>query len=713
MVAPSKKNAIVLDAGKLPSLPRVLLKLIEACHKVDVSFEELSNIIQQDAALSSRVIAVANSPIYAQWQGIKDFNRLLVVLGLGTIKSIAVTSAVQQFFSQFDADADRVMSAFWRSSLACAHSAKALARLTGYEAEDEAYLAGLLHKIGQLVLLRELPSEYTKLLLDVEDDADRDRGERGLFGATCTEVGAMLIENWGLDSFLSDAILYQHEPAESILDAPRLVKLINFAHKLSEHNGLQAKQLEEADLLFGLSQPLVEDLVAEVANQVQQAAKAMGIRLESVREDDLAATAVVKADDERVQLELARQVRNIALIGGMHSSLDDKGDLAGTLQVILQDLGILFGLSRSLCFLCDEAGERLSPAGGEFQADKLHQEFNISLESGRSLVAQSLLQRTLLSSYTPEISISSSVVDHQLAKLLGEEGLLCIPLFTSERNIGVLVAGIAEANFPEMLNHFELITYFAGEAAQAVTRRYEAVSEKRSLLEEERAQQMLHTRKLIHEANNPLGIINNYLEILSIKLGEDQTTQFQFSILKEEIDRVAGILLRMRDMPGSEPCPQGEGEVDLNRVILDLLSIFRASLFTTHSIQDELRLDDALPLLLSNRNSLKQILTNLIKNAVEAMPEGGAIFIATRGKVNVNGRLYVELIVGDNGPGISDEVMANIFTPVVSSKGKAHSGLGLTIVKNLVSDLHGTISCRSSKSDGTEFCVLLPFKTRS
>lgn len=706
MGAPSKKNAMILDTGKLPSIPQVLLKLIEACHKVDVSFEELSGIIQQDAALSAKIIAVGNSPVYAQWNGIKDFNRLLVVLGVGAIKSIAITSAVHQFFSQFDSDTDRVMRRFWRDSLACAYSAKALAGLTGYESEDEAYLAGLLHKIGQLVLLNQSPKEYTGLLLGSGQDTELDAKERELFGTTGAEVGALLIDNWGLDSFLSDAVLFQREPAESILDTPRLVKLINFAHKLGERSEPQEKLFEEADLLFGLNQPLLEELYEKVDAQVEQSAKAMGIQLDPGRGQDDAAAPMEQAESERVRLELAKQVRNIALLGGVRGTLGDEGDLDSTIQVILQDLNILFSLPRSLCFLLDADSGRLSMAGSNFSSQELQREFSIALEAGRSLVVDALLQGAPLSSYDAAESQTPSVVDYQLVKLLGDGGMLCIPLVSEEQKVGVLVSAVVNERFPELWNHYSLMTYFSGEAARAVRRRYQVTQERQQMLEAEHDQRLSYTRKLVHEANNPLGIINNYLEILSAKLGDDQTTQFQFGILKEEIERVAGILLRMRDLPKSEEQP--EGEVDLNGVILDLISIFRSSLFTTHTIKEELKLDDSIPLLISNRNSLKQVLTNLIKNAVEAMPNGGSITIATRGRINVDGKLYVELTIADSGPGIADDILPKLFTPVTSSKGKGHSGLGLTIVKKLITDLQGIISCRSIKNEGTEFRILLP-----
>jgi signal transduction histidine kinase len=105
---------------------------------------------------------------------------------------------------------------------------------------------------------------------------------------------------------------------------------------------------------------------------------------------------------------------------------------------------------------------------------------------------------------------------------------------------------------------------------------------------------------------------------------------------------------------------------------------------------------------------LKQILVNLVKNAIEALADtGGRIEIASRGHVNRERRLYLELAVSDTGPGLSREVLANLFSAVKSTKEGPHHGLGLSIVHSLVKQLNGHIACRSGKT-GTSFEILLP-----
>ncbi len=110
-------------------------------------------------------------------------------------------------------------------------------------------------------------------------------------------------------------------------------------------------------------------------------------------------------------------------------------------------------------------------------------------------------------------------------------------------------------------------------------------------------------------------------------------------------------------------------------------------------------------------DTLKQILVNLVKNAIEAMPGGGQIQIANNGYVNRDGLLYSELCVRDSGPGIAPVILAKLFSPVPTSKGEGHHGLGLSIVHGLVKKNQGLITCRSGKS-GTSFEILLPVRQR-
>ena len=148
--------------------------------------------------------------------------------------------------------------------------------------------------------------------------------------------------------------------------------------------------------------------------------------------------------------------------------------------------------------------------------------------------------------------------------------------------------------------------------------------------------------------------------------------------------------------------------LNVNRVVENTAKIIRESICVSKNIALQLHLDEQMPDIQGDSNHLKQILTNLLKNSAEALHADGQITIYSDPHTSFNGRDCVSIRVLDNGPGLPEEITARLFYPVNSSKGKNHSGLGLSIVKKLVDEMNGYILCRSNKTSGTEFQILLP-----
>jgi HD-like signal output (HDOD) protein/signal transduction histidine kinase len=701
------KSVGAVDIRKLPSLPHVLLNLIQVCHKPDTTIEELSDIVLKDAALTAKVVAIINSPTYSQRSTLEDFSQLLAGLGLETIKNIATTAAVNQLFSRHSGETDEYLATFWRTSYKCACLTKALAQVTEYPAEEEAYVAGLLHSIGQLVLQKKSRGEYARLLSESENAAARAVMETGLFGITAAQSGSALIKHWDLPSFMSDAVLYQDEPADAILDTPRLVKLVNLGNKLSEAGEeIPAELAKEAAQLFSLSEETLGRVLAITEDQLQETAAALAIPLETAAAQKPDSDSTSSLSIREVRHQLALQVRDIAILDGARQHLEHGGELQGILRIIQKNKFILFGLSNILFFLYDPETNALKGSSCRDSQRDRAAELRVPLMPERSLVVEAVLQKDVVHSLDHKWMESLSVVDSQITKLLESEGILCVPLLADKAIIGTMVAGINSSELTALKKKFGQMMLFATEAAGVIQRRQLQAKERQMLLETERSRYESRTREMVHEANNPLGIINNYLDILGIKLDEEHPAKEQLGIIKEEIKRVGDILMQMREIP--EPEDTHAGEIDLNAFVSELGEIFKASLFSSHNIELELQLDDSMEPFHGNHNSLKQVLTNLMKNAAEAMSNGGKVYIETRDQVNSNGRNYVEITVSDNGPGIPEQILANLFRPVVSGKGGEHLGIGLTIVKDLITEMHGTISCRSVGNKGTEFRILIP-----
>jgi signal transduction histidine kinase len=125
-----------------------------------------------------------------------------------------------------------------------------------------------------------------------------------------------------------------------------------------------------------------------------------------------------------------------------------------------------------------------------------------------------------------------------------------------------------------------------------------------------------------------------------------------------------------------------------------------------------------LPPVFSEKNGLKQVVINIIKNAVEAMPRGGNLYINTEhlpkkirdGMEKGLGPTFesVEVGIRDEGPGIPEQIKARLFEPYVTSKKGEHAGLGLSVAYRIVKELSGTLTCESEEGSGTTFRIVLP-----
>ena len=737
----SLNQLLQIELEKLPSLPHALLQLLEALHDPDVSFTKITEIIQSDPGLTTRVMSVANSGAYHQWSQHKDFNRLIVAFGLKMVKTIVINSCVQLFFSQFNVHDKEALARFWQTSLTTASIARALAHITGYQNEEEAYIAGLLHNLGELVCLMHNSNDYIQRINDLQAtnlhealfdiELRRTKLEEDFIGAGIPEIGAWIIHRFDRDTLLGDAILFQRESAEQLIGAPHLVQLINMAHKLSlpldtysvvaNGGGTKERVFSEVSAIFGLNQSVMEDILENSVAEVVTTAKKMGITVSD--------NNTLKIDHAAIQKNLTEKVRTIALSSSLQqlnaSHLESRSEQQ-LIEQIMQNLKVLFDLSSCIFFAYDENSSRLLARYGTNIEQNLLSQFIIPLDATDTLPVQALFKGLPFSSQDRTESNQRTALDRQLQGLLNTEEILCIPLLeSSNEKYGVLVVGLSSHRMQKIKREKGLLYEFSKASAEVISRDRKVAEEIHSVLEEEKSLQSLEIRKLVHEANNPLGVIRNYLQILSHKLADSQDTkiQGQLEILMEEVERVGNIVLRIREVP--QQISAENHNVMINELINRLLSIFKESLFLKAGIVTKINLDMSIPKIKCNANSLKQILTNLLKNVVEAMPEGGEINISTRDQVNYNGKQFIELNISDNGPGIPEKVLANLFNPVKSTKSGEHSGLGLSIIKNLVNDLGGTIrgsnrysGLLSSGSDrqqisGAEFIILLPRRVLS
>jgi signal transduction histidine kinase len=214
----------------------------------------------------------------------------------------------------------------------------------------------------------------------------------------------------------------------------------------------------------------------------------------------------------------------------------------------------------------------------------------------------------------------------------------------------------------------------------------------------------------VHEANNPLSIVRNYLHILELRMQQEPDAVEQIESIASEVQRASEIFARARDVPDDVllTAPTGEvSEFELNALLTRLAELHRGlgARYGTEVLLDLSARDIVLRI---DESRLTQIVTNLVKNAVEACSPGDTVTVGSRQPIYRDGRSGVEILVRDTGSGIPENVLASLGDGQRSEKGGEHQGLGLLVAFRLARELQGALDVRTRINEGTEFSLYLP-----
>jgi len=200
--------------GGMPSLPTTVSKVLEVCNNPKTSPIDLDRVIQLDPVLMGRVLKLINSAYYSMGTQVTSLVRAIIMLGVNTVKNLALSSAVLDRVSSKKDFRALNMEGFWRHSLCVGVTAKLIAKRRGIDAKgiEEYFTAGLLHDIGKIPLNTALAEEYV-LTMSL---ADRERislvaSERRSLGLDHCEAGGVVAENWKLTGAIADAVRWHHD----------------------------------------------------------------------------------------------------------------------------------------------------------------------------------------------------------------------------------------------------------------------------------------------------------------------------------------------------------------------------------------------------------------------------------------------------------------------------------------------------------------------
>ena len=682
-----------LLVARLPALPHILLKLMEYCRTEDVGMLELAELIAKDPGIATKLLTVANSSAYHRSGQKVRLEQSLMSLGTEMIRTLVISESVFQTLNGFTSSNSTNLSGFWKHSLTAAVIARDLAKKMGYPNADEAYLGGLLHDVGRLAFLAIWPNEYSQHFQAI-DDEDLCALEQRTMQITHAEAGAWLIDRWKLDSFLADSVLYHHESPSRLESAHPLIRIVFLGHQLSS-KPFDDQTVAEVATFCSLNVNDLEAIQKESQKKVLEAAEFLGI--------DLAGADKVPPIIPHVQPAAAQRKLNEELYHIVQSSETKKifaKQLSETdlLKTITQSARILFNLEDASIFMLDAESRTLTGSqNGEHR--KRLSEFSLPLVRS-SVVAESLTKKhpTFINNKYHPLGIA----DEQLFRIFESEWLVCMPLLAEDKCLGTVVCSSSRLQMADLHRNAGFLQDFANQAAAAL---HSLRNKAAAATEAEEFR--LSSRKVAHEINNPLSIIKNYLNLLNSKIAKSEPISSEITVLNDEIDRVSRIVQEFAE-PQATTKPS---TTDVNRVIADVVRLFRDSGLAPKTVTFQILTAGRPADTSCDDGAVRQIMMNLIKNAIEAMPQGGEIRITNNGHVTHNGRSYIGLSIKDNGPGIPKSVLDRIFTPVPSTKGSSHQGLGLSIVYDLINKSHGFIACQSSSS-GALFNIMLPVRTR-
>lgn len=221
-------DSIVKEVRDLPPLPSVVIELIESFGRPDIDIATLAEKISQDQALAAKTLRLANSSFYGLSTQVKTVAQAITVLGFDSVRALVAAGGVIDHFQQSGGAVDT--APFWRHSVATALCAKNLARAIKHN-QDHAFIAALLHNIGELVMATRYPEQYGQAVEKAyREDIELVKAEYLLFGVDQVRIGITLAQAWKFPSMIQHTIEYHLIPRKE--DVRGLAGLTHLANAI-------------------------------------------------------------------------------------------------------------------------------------------------------------------------------------------------------------------------------------------------------------------------------------------------------------------------------------------------------------------------------------------------------------------------------------------------------------------------------------------------
>ncbi len=276
----SQLSEIVIDVKDIPSLPSVVMKVNSALMDKSETTHGICKIIEKDFALTSKILKLANSSYYGLSYSVDTLSMAISILGFNTVRNLAVTVSLHNIFDRSSSSFDA--KGLWFHSLGTAIASKALTfKGKNNTLKEKAFICGMLHDIGNLVINKNLPEETDRIVERLKGDSTLTlcKAEMEVLGFTHPEAGALVAEKWHFPHELINAIKFHHNPEMTqknrkliyaVYAGNEIAKALNLgksiSDKIADINPVTWKELSLSEKDLSLLIPKIETDFDDVIN---------------------------------------------------------------------------------------------------------------------------------------------------------------------------------------------------------------------------------------------------------------------------------------------------------------------------------------------------------------------------------------------------------------------------------------------------------------
>ena len=269
------KDELINKAGDLKVLPFVARKALDILNNENCSIEDLSTVIEKDQTIAARILKISNSALYGLRREVTSLQNALLILGFKTLRSIVLTATTRSLYKKFG----MTEKIIWDHSVGAAIAAKLISRGLGSEVTDMAFVGGLMHDLGKVVMNNETPEAYSEVMMKMYNEGIGSiAAEKDVYGYDHTDVGAGVTGKWKFAAPLVTVLKEHHLnncKLEDIGDplAAKSVASVHLADHICKLLGIGYREADESVLLhelpsavyFNLGKDKLDKLVIEIS----------------------------------------------------------------------------------------------------------------------------------------------------------------------------------------------------------------------------------------------------------------------------------------------------------------------------------------------------------------------------------------------------------------------------------------------------------------